>query len=232
MLAALQGQQAGVVDVGVVLLQFFQVAAGAEQEHAAVPVVAAGGDELAGAGFVGLLDEALHPADAFRQLRIGARADVAVAGLGAAGGNAEEHHLALFGGVGGQRQGLLEGALVLDHVVGGKDQQQFVAAFGDQFHRGDGHRRRRVAAEGFEEDRLARQVLCLQLFLDDEAVLLVAHQQRRLHAVEGQALDGLLEQGVVAGEGEELLGVLLAGKRPESRAAATGKDYWDHVVSP
>ena len=57
-------------------------------------------------------------------------------------------------------------------------------------------------------------------------------QQRRLHAVEGQALDGLLEQGVVAGKGEELLGVLLAGKRPESRAAATGKDYWDHVVSP
>ena len=117
-------------------------------------------------------------------------------------------------------------------MVGGKDQQQFVAAFGDQFHRGDGHRRRRVAAEGFEQDRLARQVLRLQLFLDDEAVLLVAHQQRRLHAVEGQALDGLLEQGVVAGEGEELLGVLLAGKRPESRAAATGKDYWDHVVSP
>ena len=49
--------------------------------------------------------------------------------------------------------------------------------------------------KGFEEDRLARQVLCLQLFLDDEAVLLVAHQQRCLHAVEGQALDGLLEQG-------------------------------------
>ncbi|MNO96126.1 hypothetical protein D3C76_877880 [compost metagenome] len=113
-------------------------------------------------------------------------------------------------------------------MVGGKHQQQFVAAFGDQFHGGDGHGRRSIAAEGFEQDRLGLQVQLFELFLDDEAVLLVAHHHRRLHAFEGEAREGLLEQRVLAGQGEELLGILLAGKRPESRAAATGKDYWNH----
>ncbi|MCY1555381.1 hypothetical protein D9M68_920380 [compost metagenome] len=63
-------------------------------------------------------------------------------------------------------------------------------------------------------------------------MFLVAYQQRRLHAVEGQALDGLLEQGVRAGEGEELLGELLAREGPKTRAAATGKNYWNHVGTP
>ncbi|MNO96127.1 hypothetical protein D3C76_877890 [compost metagenome] len=219
MLAAFEGQQAGVVDVGVVLLQFLQVAAGAEQEHAAVPVVAAVLDELAGAGLVGFLDEALDTLHAFRQAVAGGGADVAVAGFRAHGGDAEEHHLALFRGIGGQRQGTLEGALVVEHVVGGEHQQQLVAAFGDQLHGGDGHRRRGIAAEGFEQDRLGGELQFGELILDDEAVVLVADQQGRLHAFERQALEGLLEQRVLAGEDEELLGELSARERPEPGAA-------------
>src|SRR5690606_8274026 len=64
---------------------------------------------------------------------------------------------------------------------------------------------------------------------EDEAVFLVAHHQRRLHAFEGQALEGLLEQRVLAGQGQELLGIQLAGKGPESRAATTGKNDGNHV---
>ncbi|MCY1288046.1 hypothetical protein D9M70_370650 [compost metagenome] len=113
-------------------------------------------------------------------------------------------------------------------MVGREHQQQLVAAFVDQLHRRHRHRRRGVAAEGLEQDGLGRQFQRVELFLDDEAVVLVAHHQRRLHAVERQALEGLLEQGLFAGEGEELLGKLLARKRPEAGAATTREDDGDH----
>jgi hypothetical protein len=61
--------------------------------------------------------------------------------------------------------------------------------------------------------------MLLELLVDDKAVFLVAHQHRRLHAVEAQALEGLLEQRVAAGEGEELLGIVLTRQRPESGTA-------------
>ncbi|MNZ48029.1 hypothetical protein D3C78_657630 [compost metagenome] len=231
-LAALQGQQTGVVDVHLVLLEFLQEAAGAEQEHAAVPEVIAGFDVLAGLGFVRLLDELGDAADALRQAGVGLAADVAVAGFRALGGYAEEHHLALFGGAGGQRQGLLEGLLVAQHMVGRKDQHQLVTAFGHQLHGGDGHRRRGIAAEGLQQHGLGLQADAVQLLLDDEAVILVGHQYGRLHAFEAQALQGLLEQGLVAGEGEELLGILFARKRPEARAATAREDHGNHGVSP
>lgn len=51
-----------------------------------------------------------------------------------------------------------------------------------------------------------------------------------LHALEAQALQGLLEQRVFAGKGEELLGIQLARPGPEARAAAARKNHRDHVV--
>src|SRR5471032_3538245 len=78
LLAALKGQQAGVVDVRVVLFQLFEEAAGAEQEHAAVPEITAGLDVFGGAFDVGFFDEVRDAADAFGQQRIVGRLDVAV----------------------------------------------------------------------------------------------------------------------------------------------------------
>lgn len=112
--------------------------------------------------------------------------------------------------------------LIVQYVIGRQYQHQFVTTFGDQLQGGHGHGRCGVAAEGLEQQHLCLQVDLLQLLEDDEAVLLVGHQHWRLHALDGEALQGLLEQCLLTSQGEELLGIQLARKRPESRAAATG----------
>ncbi|MNM70810.1 hypothetical protein D3C81_824520 [compost metagenome] len=49
------------------LFQLFKEAAGTEQEHAAVPEVTTGLDELLGALLIGLFNELGNPADTFGQ---------------------------------------------------------------------------------------------------------------------------------------------------------------------
>ncbi|MNT12552.1 hypothetical protein D3C72_1474830 [compost metagenome] len=203
------------------LFQFFEEAAGAEQEHAAVPVVTAGLDVLSGTFDVRFFDEVRNAADAFGQQRIAGGFDVAVTGFRFGRRHAEQHHFAVFGGNGSQGQSTLQGFLVFQYVVGRQYQHQFVTAFIDQHHRGQRHGRRGVAAERFHEDALAFQIAIGQLLVDDEAVILVADHDRGVHAFEHQALEGLLEQGVFAGQGEELLRELLTRKRPETRTATT-----------
>ncbi|MND79398.1 hypothetical protein D3C80_711370 [compost metagenome] len=228
----LQRLLAGIVDLGGVLLELLEVAAGAEQEHAAVPEVVAGLDELRGALRIGLLDEPGDAADPIRQIGVGFGANVAVAGFRPARRHAEQHHLTVLGSDAGEGHRLLEGLLVFQHMIGGEHQQQFVAAVVDQLQGGDAHRRCGIAAEGFEQDRLGGEAQFGELILDDEAVVLVADQQRRLHAFERQALERLLEQRVLAGEDEELLGELPARKRPEPRAATARENDGNHGVSP
>ena len=67
LLAALQGQHAGVIDIRLVLLEFFEEAAGAEHKHAAVPEIAAAFDELGGTLGIRFFDEGCDPAHAFWQ---------------------------------------------------------------------------------------------------------------------------------------------------------------------
>lgn len=198
------------------LFQLFEEAAGAEQEHAAVPVVAAGFDVLGSTFDVGFFDEVRNAADAFRQQRISGGLDVAVTGFRFGRRYAEQHHFAVFGGHGGQGEGALQGFLVFQHVVGRQHQHQFVTTFVDQHHRSQRHRRRGVAAERLHQDALAFKVTVGQLLVDDEAVILVADHDRRVHAFEHQALQGLLEQCVFTGQGEELFRELLTRKRPKT----------------
>ncbi|MNP05291.1 hypothetical protein D3C76_972380 [compost metagenome] len=115
----------------------------------------------------------------------------------------------------------MQGFLVVDHVVGRQHQHQLVTAFIDQHHRGQRHGRRGVAAERLHQDALDFELTVAQLLVDDETVVLVADHDRCVHAFEHQALEGLLEQGVFAGQGEELLRELLTRKRPETRTATT-----------
>ncbi|MNG13604.1 hypothetical protein D3C84_972920 [compost metagenome] len=110
----------------------------------------------------------------------------------------------------------MQGFLVFQHVVGRQDQHQFVTTFVDQHHRGQGHGRRGVAAERFHQDALGFQLTVAQLLVDDEAVVFVADHDRGVHAFEHQAFQGLLEQRVFAGQGEELFRKLLTGKRPKT----------------
>ncbi|MCY1287788.1 hypothetical protein D3C84_236590 [compost metagenome] len=110
----------------------------------------------------------------------------------------------------------MQGFLVFQHVVRRQHQHQLVATFIDQHQRGQGHGRRGVATERFHQDALGFQLARGQLLVDDEAVVLVADHDWRIHAFEHQAFQGLLEQGVFAGQGQELLGELLTGKRPKT----------------
>ena len=77
-------------------LELLQVAARAEQEHAAVPVVVAGIDELRRPLRVGLFDETRDAKQPPRSRR--PALDVAVAGLGRRGHDAEGHQLPRLGG--------------------------------------------------------------------------------------------------------------------------------------
>ena len=52
--------------------------------------------------------------------------------------------------------------------------------------------------------------------IDDETMVLVADHDRRVHAFEHQPLQGLLEQRLLAGQGQELFWELLTGKRPKT----------------
>ncbi|MNT17072.1 hypothetical protein D3C72_1522030 [compost metagenome] len=203
------------------LFQFFEEAAGAEQEHAAVPEVAAGLDVFGSAFHIRFFDEVRHTADTFGQQRIVGRLDVAVAGFRFGGRYAKQHHFAVFCGDGGQGQRTLQGFLVFQHVVGRQHQHQLVATFIDQHHCGQGYGRRGVATKRLHQDALGFQFACGQLLVDDEAVVLVADHDRRVHAFEHQAFQGLLEQRVFTGQGQELFRELLTRKRPETRTATT-----------
>ncbi|RMO06447.1 hypothetical protein ALQ47_05268 [Pseudomonas cichorii] len=215
-LAALEGQQAGVVDVRIVLFQLFQEAAGAEQEHAAVPVVTACFDEFGSAFFVWLLDEVRDAAHAFRQQGIGGGLDIAITGFRFVGRYAEQNHFATLGCNGGQSQCALQGFLIVDHVIGRQDQHQLVVAFIDQHHRRQGHGGCGVAPERLHQDGLGVEVQCCQLLVYDETMLLVADHDGLLHTLEHQTLQSLLEQSVFACQCQELFRELFTRKRPES----------------
>ena len=97
-----------------------------------------------------------------------------------------------------------EGGFVGHGLVGrGDDQHRVVAAF-ERLQGGQGQRRRGVAARGLEQDRGRVEPDLAQLVEHQEAVLLVADDQRRRDVdarrrQAGQALRGLLEQALVAG---------------------------------
>ncbi len=99
------------------------------QEHARVPVVVARGDKLFGAILVGLLDKAAHVQ---RGIVLGqvAGLDVAVAGFGARGLDAQHHDVFAGRGHGDALlQRLEEARLVGDHVVGRKDAEHGLRGF-------------------------------------------------------------------------------------------------------
>src|SRR3546814_13217246 len=79
-------------DVGAEALELGQVARGAEQEHAAIPVIAAGVEVLLRGGRVGLLDEAQHAAHAVAGFGL----NVAKAGFRRLRHDAEGHQRALL----------------------------------------------------------------------------------------------------------------------------------------
>ena len=107
-------------------------------------------------------------------------------------------------------------------------QQQRVVALGCGLQSRHRHRRRGVAADRLQQDPRQLHADLAHLLGHDEAVALVADQQRRRQA--GQPLQPLLrlvQQGLltVAGQRPVLLGVACPRQGPELRAAAAAEDH-------
>ena len=91
-------------------------------------------------------------------------------------------------------------------------------------------RRRRVPPHRLQQDGVGFNADLPHLLGHDEAMVLIADQQRCLEAIETlQPLLGLLHQGGITlpAEGPVLLWVTRAGQGPEPRACATAEDHRD-----
>ena len=246
-LGRLERRLRGRRDVRRLCRQFTQIAARAEQEHAAVPIMIPGGDEALGGAKVRLLDEAVDGVDRVR--RTGARqtrkrrrrpADVAVARLGALWDHAEGHEPPRLGRRQRRPYGRLEGRPVAHHMVGGQDEQQRTRVGGIRGVARRGSRRQRhmsgqrdgrggVTPDGLQHDPCALHARLTQLLGHHEAVGLVADHDRGRHPRQTRrAGHGRLQHGLAAPrEREELLGEVLTGERPEARARTPGQDDRD-----
>ena len=213
-------------DVGAEGLQRLHPHRGLQHEHAAVPEVAPFAQVTLGGLQVRLLDELGHPGRAeFR-----GRADVAVAGLGRIRRDAQDgdhplrgkpHRLLQRGGV-GRRIG--------DGLVGRRHHQHRIGTAIERLQCRQRQRGRGVAAHRLQQDGTRRLPDLAQLVEHEEAVLLVADDQRGgdgqiVCRQRGQALCGFLEQALVAvAQHQELLGIACARQRPQPGAAAAGHD--------
>ena len=114
-----------------------------------------------------------------------------------------------------------------DRMVGGEQPQHRVGVvFGDQ-DGGGGDRGGAVAADRLQHDARRGDAGGAELLGDQEAVLLVAHDDRRREALAVGAQRGLLQQGAIGDQRPKLLGEAFARDRPEARAGAAGEDDWD-----
>ena len=90
---------------------------------------------------------------------------------------------------------------------------------------GGGDRRTGVAGERLEQDGLRLDADLAQLLVDQEAMILVADQQRCGEADVAQAARRrVLQQRPLGHERQELLGIRRARQRPQARAGAAGQD--------
>ena len=125
----------------------------------------------------------------------------------------------------------MEGAYVENQVVAGHGEHyRIVLAVVPQLEeaqRSQCQGRRGVPALRLDDDAQGGYAYLPELVDCKETVGLVADDEGLLdggHSVE--AAHGLLEHAIVVDDGEELLGVALAGQRPEPRPGAAGHYHW------
>ncbi len=232
-LAAGDGGQAGKQRGGfrLVAAEEFVEVVGAPEEHAGIPEEAAGAEELGGGFGIGLFAEALDGlrlrlarGDAFAEL------DIAVAGLRPAGLNAEDDEMASGGGGEGGLDVGAEARLPEDEVIGGKHSHDGILIECGEDARGEADAGSGIALGRFGDDLAAGDGgkllanFVLQIFVGDDPDIFRGHDA-------GEAVDGLLDEGAVAEEAEDLLGVSFAAAGPEAGAAATGHDERVAVMS-
>ena len=101
---------------------------------------------------------------------------------------------------------LHEGGTISHDMVRGHQQQNAVGIFiGD--HQGcDGCGRCGVAPDRLQDDGLRRDCCLTHLLGDQETVFDIADDQRRLKVLVLHAQNGVLDQAVLSGQGQQLLG--------------------------
>ena len=164
-------------------------------------------------------------------VRGGGSGDVAVAGFGAAGLDADGDDGFLVGGI---AECLAENALIFGCVynqgIGGCYNDVGIRMLLLDFPAGIGDAGGGVACLGFGEDVVNGHVR--DLLLDDADVFLVGHHPHVLHGADGlQTVDGELDEGAAhAHDIDELLRVVGGGHGPEAAANAASHDYDLSVV--
>ena len=139
----------GSQNVRAVQLHFAQHGSRRETEHAGVPQVVAGFHILPGHFKAGLFDETHH--------RVAIRFDIAVAGFGCLGLDAEGDQLALRGQPHCLRNGLGESGLIGNQMIGGEHQQERVITMaGSHLQRCRSNGGSGVAAKGFEDEAVGK----------------------------------------------------------------------------
>ena len=224
----LQGQPAGADHLRHQPFELRQDGAGLEQEHAAVPGEAAGGQELLGGGPIGLLHkpgDRHWPVDLPEGLGC---LDIAVASFSRGGHDPEGHQLARLRCRRAGRDRVAEGRGVANGVVRRQDQQQGVIALGRGLKCRHRHRRGRVAAYRLQQDPRRFYADLAHLLGHDEAVIFIADQQWRCQPLQAlQSLLGLLQQGFLAAAGQGPILLRIAGARegPQPGARAAAEDH-------
>ncbi|QDX82884.1 hypothetical protein B9N43_07305 [Denitratisoma sp. DHT3] len=204
-------------------LQLGQEMRRAEQKDAAVPVVAAAGEEAVGDFQFRLLDEARHVEAGVGGVQGRPLLDVAEAGFGAVRTQAENHQAAALQRRHAAQQVGAEGVDVGDVVVRRQHQQRRVPVGRQQMMGGDRDRRRGAAPEGLDDQPVPVGAGALRLRRYRGLVLLVGDDPGLPDVGHGAGpAQGFLERAASAQQGQELLGFDLPGHGPQpcSRAAA------------
>ncbi len=194
----------------VLFLQLLEIGGGTEHEHAAVPEVVAGLEVHAGSGQVGFFHEAVDAEGFLVLLQGGSTLDVAVAGLGVFGQDAEGDQVSLFRQCFPALDGLLKSFEVLDDVIGRKYEHHRVFLVGAQVQRGYRGSRGGVPSHRLQQDVRFPVASFLQLLRHEEAMLLVADDHGIAFGNVRGTVAGLLQHGDLGDQGPELLGVGLA----------------------
>ena len=200
-LALAVGALANLEDVGAEFADGIEPDGGAHRVDAGVPQVLAGSHVVGRLGRVRLLDESLEV--------FAARADVAVAGLGRSRRHPECDHLPLLRQRRAARHRLMERVALRNEVVRGHREQHRIVG-SDGVHRGQGERGSGAATFGFKQDGAGPDTGAAQLLLHQEAVGLVADDQRFALAAQRR----FLQQRALAVHRVKGLRMVLARKRP------------------
>lgn len=140
----------------------------------------------------------------------GSSFDIAILSVWLGRARAEGHNRAIVRVRHADRHRLQKGAAVLNHMIRGHQQKQFVPAGREQPGSRKGGRRGRAPGDRLENDGFDWRAGFLELTLDEESLLLAADDDRRCELLTAQPHGGLFKQRLLASELQQLLWKLLA----------------------